>query len=229
MKYEKLSKQELLEKINSFEQNKILEGKTIRILLIGIDTAITEQIKKAFPSENIELISVPLNKEQDIEQFKKELDFVLYKIVNASEFNFESFNFSNIGEKNSIYPSIIIVGPPDLDFSIKLMKKGILDYIPNNKSIDHQSNSIISILNDYSSNAISEIMWNRENLPEKSIFSFIVDSFDQAMHIVDSNFRIIFANKECRNFINLYGSKLAPKGKHLKEIFPFLTNKTFDE
>ncbi len=153
----------------------------------------------------------------------------MYKIVNASEFNFESLNFSNIEEKKSISPSIIILGPPDLDFSIKLMKKGILDYIPNNKSIDHQSNRIISILNDYSSNAISEIMWNREILPEKSIFSFIVDSFDQAIHIIDSNFRIIFANKECRNLINLYGSKLAPKGKHLKEIFPFLTNKTFDE
>ncbi len=153
----------------------------------------------------------------------------MYKIVNASEFNFESLNFSNIEEKKSISPSIIILGPPDLDFSIKIMKKGILDYIPNNKSIDHQSNRIISILNDYSSNAISEIMWNREILPEKSIFSFIVDSFDQAIHIIDSNFRIIFANKECRNLINLYGSKLAPKGKHLKEIFPFLTNKTFDE
>lgn len=109
------------------------------------------------------------------------------------------------------------------------MKKGILDYITNNKSIDHQSNSIISILKDYSSNAISEIMWNREILPEKSIFSFIVDSFDQAIHIVDSNFRIIFANRECRNLINLYGSKLAPKGKHLKEIFPFLSNKVFEE
>ena len=67
--------------------------------MIGIDTAITEQIKKAFPSEDIELISVPLNKELDIEHFEKELDFVLYKIVNVSEFNFESLNFSNIGEK----------------------------------------------------------------------------------------------------------------------------------
>jgi len=201
----------------------------VRILLIGIDTAITEQIKKAFPSENIELISFPLNRVLDREQFEMELDFVLYKIVNASEFNFESLNFSNIGEKNSISPSIIIIGPPDLDFTIKIMKKGILDYIPNNKSIDHQSNSIISILNDYSSNAISEIMWNREILPEKSIFSFMVDSFDQAMHIVDSNYRIIFANKECKNLINLYGSKLSPKGKNLKEIFPFLSNKVFEE
>jgi PAS domain S-box-containing protein len=218
-----------IKKISIFDINKILEGRKIRILLIGIDTAITEQIKQAFPSENIQLILVPLNKELDIEQFEKNLDFVLFKIVNAAEFNVESLNFSYTGEKNSISPSIIILGPPDLDFSIKLMKKGILDYIPNNKSIEHQSNSIISILNDYSSNAISEIMWNREILPEKSVLSFIIDSFDQALHIIDSNFRIIFANKECRNLINLYGSKLAPKGKHLKEIFPFLTNKTFEE
>ena len=143
----------------------------------------------------------------------------MFKIVNTSEFNFESLNFTNIGEKKSISPSIIILGPPDLDFSIKIMKRGILDYIPNNKSIDHQSNSIISILKDYSSNTISEIIWNREILPRNSIFSFIIDSFDQALHIVDSNFRIIFTNKECRNLINLYGSKLEPKGKHLKEIF----------
>ncbi len=57
----------------------------------------------------------------------------------------------------------------------------------------------------------------------------ILDSIDNAIHIIDRQFRIIYANKRFNGWLKQFGLPDVISGGLLNEAFPFLSDKVYDE
>ncbi|MBN2281548.1 MAG: PAS domain S-box protein [Candidatus Marinimicrobia bacterium] len=198
------------------------------ILIIEDDLGLIELSLQILKDSNYEVIYAD-NLSDGLYQLETQKPDILLLDYKLREFTGLDF-IQKAREKNIVLPPFIVTtGFGDEKIAVSMMKQGAADYVVKDVNYLDMLPQIVNKTAKFVQQQEEHRQLKREKLWIEKLHQMILDSMDEAVHLVDTNLRIQFINRQCAQWIVKYGSSTDVIGKTLTEAFPFLPDAMIGE